>query len=208
MGPLLMCVDTSGSMRGGAEAVAKATVLEAVRVAHAQRRPCYVFAFGGPEEVVEMEFAVDTAGIERLVGFLSQSFRGGTDVCGPLERALVKLEDERWQLADLLIASDGEFGATAAVVERLRGAKRDLGLRVQGVLIGDRETIGLLEVADDVFWVRDWRCYGGSGAESPVHSKSLTATYFPGALRTRENCAETVSGSAGAAAVRGERRSG
>jgi hypothetical protein len=35
MGPLLLCVDTSGSMKGGAEAVAKATVLEAVRVAHA-----------------------------------------------------------------------------------------------------------------------------------------------------------------------------
>ncbi|MFO1206264.1 MAG: VWA domain-containing protein [Burkholderiales bacterium] len=202
MGPLLVCVDTSGSMRGGADAVAKATVLEAVRVAHAQRRPCHVFAFGGTEEVVEMELAVDDAGIERLVRFLGQSFEGGTDVCGPLERAIAKLEDERWKLADLLIASDGEFGATAAVVERLRGAKRELGLRVQGVLIGDRETIGLLELADDVFWVRDWRRYGGSGAESPVHSMSLTATYFPGALRTPERRAETVSGAEGAAAVR------
>jgi uncharacterized protein with von Willebrand factor type A (vWA) domain len=202
MGPLLMCVDTSGSMRGGAEAVAKATVLETVRVAHAQRRPCHVFAFGGPDEIVEMEFALDHEGIERLVSFLSQSFRGGTEICGPLERAVAKLEDERWKLADLLIASDGEFGATAAVVDRLRQAKENLGLRVQGVLIGDRETIGLLEVADDVYWVRDWRCYGGSGGASPVHSKSLTAMYFPGALRTTENCAETVSGSDGAAAVR------
>ncbi len=201
MGPLLICVDTSGSMRGGAEVVAKATVLEAVRVAHAQQRPCHVFAFGGLTELVEMELAVDSAGIERLIRFLAQSFQGGTDICGPLERAIAKLKDERWQLADLLIASDGEFGATAEVVDRLRGAKQDLGLRVQGVLIGDRETIGLLELADDVFWVRDWRRYGGSGAESPVHSSSLTATYFPGALRTPENRAETVSGTEGAAAV-------
>ncbi|HQR53457.1 MAG TPA: VWA domain-containing protein [Burkholderiales bacterium] len=202
MGPLLVCVDTSGSMRGGAEAVAKATVLEAVRVAHAQQRPCHVFAFGGTDEVVEMELAVDRAGIERLMRFLSQSFQGGTDICGPLERAIAKLEDERWQLADLLIASDGEFGATAEVVERLRGTKQNLGLRVQGVLIGDRETIGLLEVTDDVFWVRDWRRYGGTNAESPVHSRSLTATYFPGALRTLERRAETVSEAEGAAAVR------
>ena len=202
MGPMLICVDTSGSMQGGAEAVAKATVLEAVRVAHAQRRACHVFAFGGPDEVVELEIAVDTEGIERLIRFLGQSFQGGTDICGPLERAIAKLEDERWHLADLLVASDGEFGATAEVVERLHGAKQALGLRVQGVLIGDRETIGLLEVADDVFWVRDWRRYGGSASDSPVHSKSLTATYFPGALRSAENRRETVSGLEGAAAVR------
>ena len=208
MGPMLICVDTSGSMHGGAEAVAKATVLEAVRIAHAQKRPCHVFAFGGPDEVVEMELAVDTEGIERLIRFLGQSFQGGTDICGPLERAIAKLEDERWQLADLLVASDGEFGATAAVVERLQGAKQALGLRVQGVLIGDRETIGLLEVADDVFWVRDWRRYGGSASDSPVHSKSLTATYFPGALRSPENRSETVSGLEGAAAVRAGFRHG
>jgi uncharacterized protein with von Willebrand factor type A (vWA) domain len=202
MGPMLICVDTSGSMQGGAEAVAKATVLGAVRIAHAQKRACYVFAFGGPDELLEMELAVDTAGIERLIRFLGQSFRGGTDICGPLERAIAKLEDERWQLADLLIASDGEFGATAEVVERLRGAKHELGLRVQGVLIGDRETIGLLEVADDVFWVRDWRRYGGSASDSPVHSRSLTAMYFPGALRDPERRSETVSGEEGSAAVR------
>ena len=202
LGPMLVCVDTSGSMQGGAEAVAKATVLEAVRVAHAQKRPCHVFAFGGPDEVVETELAVDTEGIERLIRFLGQSFRGGTDICGPLERAIAKLEEERWQLADLLIASDGEFGATAQVADRLQGAKQAQGLRVQGVLIGDRETIGLLEVADDVFWVRDWRRYGGSACDSPVHSKSLTATYFPGALRSPEKRSETVSAIEGAAAVR------
>jgi uncharacterized protein with von Willebrand factor type A (vWA) domain len=202
MGPMLVCVDTSGSMQGGAELVAKATVLEAVRVAHAQKRLCHVFAFGGPEEVMEMELGVDEEGIERLIRFLGQAFRGGTDICGPLERALAKLEEERWQLADLLIASDGEFGATADVVARLESAKQALGLRVQGVLIGDRETIGLLEVADAIFWVKDWRRYGGSRSESPVHSKSLTAMYFPGALRGPQSRGETVSGADGAAAVR------
>ena len=52
---MLVCVDTSGSMQGGAEAVAKAVVLEAVRTAHAQKRACHVFAFSGPEEIVESE---------------------------------------------------------------------------------------------------------------------------------------------------------
>ncbi|MDI3513863.1 MAG: hypothetical protein PWP40_1092 [Rhodocyclaceae bacterium] len=222
MGPMLVCVDTSGSMRGGAEVVAKAVVLEAARSAHAQGRACHVFAFGGPNEVVEMAVGVDLEGVGRLARFLAQGFGGGTDIGAPLERALVRLEEAEWQLADLLIASDGEFGATPALAERLLTVRREQGLRVQGILIGDRETIGLLELADHIHWVRDWRRYAGVGAAdgrpaaagenargegleaggSPVHSQHLTATYFPGALRNPENRARTVSPETAAAAVR------
>jgi hypothetical protein len=56
------------------------------------------------------------------------------------------------------------------------------------VLIGDRETVGLTEVCDRLHWVRDWRRYGQASAHladnfSPVHSRSLTAMYFPNAIR-------------------------
>lgn len=206
MGPMIVCVDTSGSMQGGAEAVAKAVVLEAMRTAHAQQRACHVFAFGGPDEVVEMELDVDVAGIEQLTGFLGQAFRGGTDICGPLEKALAKLESQSWRHADLLIASDGEFGATPEMAARLDEAKRALGLRVQGVLVGDRETLGFMQIADDIFPVRDWRRYGeGRAADSPIHSHRLTAIYFPGALRSQENLDATVPPAEAAAAVRGGR---
>jgi hypothetical protein len=77
-----------------------------------------------------------------------------------------------------------------------------LGLRVQGVLIGDRETLGLLEVCDHIFSVRDWRRFGGQQVDSPVHTPALTALYFPGALRNAENRAATVSGDALSSAVR------
>jgi uncharacterized protein with von Willebrand factor type A (vWA) domain len=201
MGPMLVCVDTSGSMQGGAEAVAKAVVLEAVRTAHAQRRACHLFAFSGPEEIVETELGVDSESIARLTGFMGQTFRGGTDISGPLERALDKLDERRWQLADLLIASDGEFGATPAVAAQIRRAKQEMGLRIQGVLIGDRETVGFLEIADDIYWMRDWRRYGSGETEQPGETRSLTATYFPGALRTPENRDRTVSGDEAAKAV-------
>ena len=210
MGPLLVCVDTSGSMQGGAGEVAKAVVLEAVRTAHAQGRACHVFAFGGTGEVVDMQIGVDAEGIGRLIHFLGQGFKGGTDICGPLEKSIACLEQAAWRMADLLIASDGEFGATPELVARLDDAKRALGLRVQGVLIGDRETIGFLEVADHIHPVRDWRRYGDGarGSDSPVHTHRLTALYFPGALRTAENRDATVSGEIASAAVRAGLRRG
>jgi uncharacterized protein with von Willebrand factor type A (vWA) domain len=201
MGPMLVCVDTSGSMQGGAEAVAKAVVLEAVRTAHAQQRACHLFAFSGPEEIVETELAVDCDSIARLTEFMGQTFRGGTDISGPLELALAKLNERNWQLADLLIASDGEFGATPDVAAQIRRAKQELGLRIQGVLIGDRETIGFLEIADDIYWMRDWRRYEGGDTELPGATRSLTATYFPRALRTSQERGRTASGAEAAHAI-------
>jgi uncharacterized protein with von Willebrand factor type A (vWA) domain len=209
-GPMLVCVDTSGSMQGGAESVAKAVVLEAMRSANASQRDCHVFAFGGDGEVLELELGLNSVGIERLSNFLGQAFRGGTDICGPLERVIAKLEDVRWQCADLLLATDGEFGATPAVAARLDAIKQALGLRVQGVLTGDRETLGMMEVCDNIYAVRNWRRFGvvhggpngGINVESPVHTPALTALYFPAALRNAENRAATVTGDAASAAVR------
>ena len=192
-GPMIICLDTSGSMRGAPESIAKAVVLEAVRVAHRERRGCTVIAFGGPDEVIERELDFSAVGFERLMQLIGQGFDGGTDVQTPIERALQRVQQRQWASADVLIVSDGEFGCTRATLDQLDAAREQLGLRVFGLLIGDRETMGLLEVADEIHWVRDWRrdappgsSHGSGGAGfSPVHSKSLTALFFPNALSER-----------------------
>jgi uncharacterized protein with von Willebrand factor type A (vWA) domain len=184
----MVCLDTSGSMQGAPEQVAKACVLQAVRSAHAGRRACRLMAFGGPDELLEQDLSLDAAGLSALLDLMGQSFDGGTDVQTPMERAIATVQSQGWAEADLLIVSDGEFGVTHATLVALRDAKQRLGLRVHGVLIGDRETVGLTEVCDRLHWVRDWRRYGQASAHladnfSPVHSRSLTAMYFPNAIR-------------------------
>lgn len=187
-GPLIVCLDTSGSMQGAPENVAKACVLQALRSAHTGDRPCRLLAFGGPGELLERPLTRDAAGLDALLDLMGQSFDGGTDVQTPIERAIEQVQQRGWEDADVLIVSDGEFGLTPATLAALRQAKERLGLRVHGILIGDRETIGLVEICDALHWVRDWRRYGqasGAAAEgfSPVHSRSLTAMYFPNAIR-------------------------
>ncbi|TXH63147.1 MAG: VWA domain-containing protein, partial [Burkholderiaceae bacterium] len=106
-----------------------------------------------------------------------------------IERAVQRVREARWSSADLLIVSDGEFGCTPATLQHLEDARRELGLRVQGVLVGDRETLGLLQTCDDIHWLRDWRRYSGDTPQReafvPVHTASLTALYFPNALNAR-----------------------
>jgi len=188
-GPLLVCLDTSGSMRGAPENVAKACVLQALRTGHASGRACRLLTFGGAGELLEQELALTPEGLDHLLAVMDQSFDGGTDVQTPLERAIALVQDGAYALADILIVSDGEFGVTPATLASLRRSKKALGLRVHGVLIGDRETIGLLEVCDQLHWVRAWRRYATQAGQayadgfSPVHSRSLTAMYFPNAIR-------------------------
>jgi uncharacterized protein with von Willebrand factor type A (vWA) domain len=185
-GPMLVALDTSGSMRGAPEAIAKAVVLEALRVARLERRGLRLIAFGAAGEVLERDLGDGANGVAAMLELIGQGFDGGTDVAAPIEAALRALHDARWQGADLLIASDGEFGCTPETLAALDAARTRLGLRVTGVLIGDRETIGLMQVADEIFWVRDWRSeHAGGSVFSPVHSKSLTALFFPGALDDR-----------------------
>jgi uncharacterized protein with von Willebrand factor type A (vWA) domain len=185
-GPMLIALDTSGSMQGAPEQIAKAVVLEAMRVAHRERRGCKVIAFGGPGEIVEHELVFTPAGLGALLDLIGQGFDGGTDLQAPIERAVAAVQDAPWASADLLVVSDGEFGCTPATLEQLDDARARLGLRVQGILIGDRETMGLMEVCDQIHWLKDWRRDGPAGtAFSPVHSQSLTALFFPQALSER-----------------------
>jgi uncharacterized protein with von Willebrand factor type A (vWA) domain len=193
-GPIIICLDTSGSMRGAPENVAKACVLQALRTAHSAQRPCKLLAFGGAGELQERDLALTPSGLQALLDTMGQSFDGGTDVQTPLERAIELVSTQAYALADVLIVSDGEFGAARATLALLRQCKATLGLRVHSILIGDRETIGLLEVSDQIHWVRAWRRYATNAKDafadgySPVHSRSLTAEYFPNAIN-REHAA-------------------
>jgi uncharacterized protein with von Willebrand factor type A (vWA) domain len=184
-GPIIVCVDTSSSMKGAKEWLVKATVFEVMRVAHQQSRACYLYLFSDETSLSEHQLALDAAGLEALVTFLEMSFHGGTDIADCITRAVERIQGERWRAADILIASDGEFGVPRAVENAIREAKNELGLRVAGVLAADRETIGMRAICDENLWIKDWRRFevAGASSDSPVHSKSLTAAYFPNALR-------------------------
>ena len=160
-GPILICLDTSGSMAGLPETVAKAVTLECLRVAHAEGRHCYLYAFSGPGQVIEHALDLYPKGVGSLLAFLLQSFHGGTDVVAPLERALTRLKTDAWQRADLLLVSDGEFPAPPATREALRRARDDDGLRAHGLLIGSAGSEAMTALCDPVHHIRSWAALEG-----------------------------------------------
>ena len=88
MGPIIVCLDTSASMLGPRETVAKSLTLECMRGAIRQQRRCLVYAFSGPGDVQELELGMGSDSITSLLNFLTMSFSGGTDVDAPLACSL------------------------------------------------------------------------------------------------------------------------
>jgi uncharacterized protein with von Willebrand factor type A (vWA) domain len=150
MGPIIVCLDTSASMLGPRETVAKSLTLECMRGAIRQQRKCIVYAFSGPENVMELELGIDSDSITELLSFLTMSFSGGTDVDAPLALSLERLGREEWNMADILMVTDGEIPPpNEDILLKLDAAKEELGLSVHGLLVGQRVTEPMEQICSD-----------------------------------------------------------
>ncbi|MGR6647944.1 VWA domain-containing protein, partial [Avibacterium paragallinarum] len=105
-GPMILCVDTSASMRGDPENIAKAIALYLGQEAKAQKRAYFIINFSSQIETYEQ---TEKKSINDLIHFLCNSFHGGTDVEPALECALDLLQQENYEKADILVISDFEI---------------------------------------------------------------------------------------------------
>jgi uncharacterized protein with von Willebrand factor type A (vWA) domain len=154
-GPIVAVIDTSGSMHGLPERVAKALVLEALRTAHAEKRRCVVYAYAGPGRIAEHELALTQEGVAQLLRFLGMTFGGGSDEAGVVARVVKRLEEQDWRKADVVFVSDGEWPAPVDLVREVEKA-RERGTRFHGVQIGNRGRTGLHSICAPVHVFQDW----------------------------------------------------
>lgn len=102
-GPFIVCIDTSGSMGGFNEQCAKAFGLALMKIAIADNRSCHVMLFS--TDIIHYHLS-SANGLQELIKFLSQTFRGGTDLSLCLEEVADKLNSSAWKDADAVVISD------------------------------------------------------------------------------------------------------
>lgn len=104
-GPIIICVDTSGSMHGTSENIAKTITFALSKIAIEEERKCYLISFSTSIETLDLtDFSANPIG--RLVQFLRMSFHGGTDAGPALKHAVKMLSENEWKNADVLMISD------------------------------------------------------------------------------------------------------
>ncbi|WP_299792299.1 VWA domain-containing protein [uncultured Shewanella sp.] len=102
-GPIVICVDTSGSMQGAPETIAKALTLLMVLKAKNESRACYLINFSTQIETLNLSGPFT---MERLMTFLQKSFYGGTDVAPAIQQGINVMSSDDYKNADMLIISD------------------------------------------------------------------------------------------------------
>lgn len=144
-GPIIVILDTSGSMAGQRETVAKAIVLQMVSVAFMENRKAYVYNFSGDGDLTEKELSFDGEGFTEILAFLSVSYRGGTVPDEALRRACQRLDQEKWRQSDIVIVSDGEFNIAPETRATIDQTKRKSHARIHGISVGIRDGFAELE---------------------------------------------------------------
>jgi len=136
-GPVVACLDTSGSMQGQPTLKAKALLLAIANILQKENRSLHVLLFGASGEIREfsMDAKNEAAG---LLKFLQQGFGGGTDFETPLQKALdtIALQKE-YQKADILMISDGDCQLSPSFNQHFVAQKQKLDCMVYSVLCAD-----------------------------------------------------------------------
>jgi hypothetical protein len=133
-GPVVACLDTSGSMTGTPLLKAKALLLAIANILKQEDRSLHILLFGTTNQI--LEFSMDTqSNYMGLIKFLQQGFGGGEDVDFALQRGLqVITEQENYNKADLLLISDGIWKLSPQSIQKLKIEKNRLDCSIYTIL--------------------------------------------------------------------------
>lgn len=103
-GPFIICVDTSDSMSGMAEHIAKVLCFAIMKIAVEQNRPAYLINFSTGIQCIDLLQIGNS--LDEIAAFLQMSFHGGTDITLAFYETFRQLQSEKYEDADVLIISD------------------------------------------------------------------------------------------------------
>ncbi|WP_299077860.1 VWA domain-containing protein [uncultured Paraglaciecola sp.] len=149
-GPMILCIDTSGSMHGRPETIAKAVSLFLATKAREAERPCYLINFSTGITTLDLS---GKGGLAALTGFLSKSFRGGTDVAPALLHTLDVMKEDAYKKADVLVISDFIMGSLPEDILSGIEDQREEGSQFYSLVVGSCFMSNRLKTLFDYEWV-------------------------------------------------------
>ena len=133
-GPIVVCLDTSGSMKGTPLLRAKALVLSITKILREENRELYVILFGAKGQFQEISLEGEED-ICRAIKFLKKSYEGGTDFETPLRRGIeIISQKENYKKADILMVTDGSCRISYQFKRILKEEKERLDFKIYTVI--------------------------------------------------------------------------
>ncbi|GCD78706.1 hypothetical protein JCM31826_21880 [Thermaurantimonas aggregans] len=149
-GPFIVCVDTSGSMEGVPEKIAKVLCFAIIRMAASYERPAYLINFSSGIKTIDLRNVSNELGA--LVEFLKMSFHGGTDISLALDEALRQLETHQYKNADVLVISDFiMYRISEDIMQRVARQQLHYGTAFHSLIISNEANERVVERFDHVW---------------------------------------------------------
>ena len=141
-GPIVVCVDESGSMNGPRIESAKAFCLAMGLIAQMQKRWIAFVSFScGEHHLSKCCFPPDRWNQDELLQWLTHMYNGGTDCNIPLRRLPFEFWKE-WEKqglqkgkTDIIYVSDGEIDVPQDVADKFNKWKKDENVKVHSIII-------------------------------------------------------------------------
>lgn len=157
-GPIIVCVDTSGSMSGDEEIWSKALTVGVLEVAQMQKRDfaCIIYSSYADDPIVIKK---DEISPQKIINCAENFHNGGTDFESPLNKALELIKDSTFKDADILFITDGDCCVSDNFCRKFKQIKEDKNFKTMGVLVnmgrGHVSDSSLKEFCDSITLVSD-----------------------------------------------------
>lgn len=152
-GPMIVCMDTSGSMQGPPERIAHSLVIKLLQVALAQDRDLLLITFATSAKTFDVR-----RNRLSLLDYMRQECGGSTDGTEMLRSAFrLIMSDPRYGSADLLLISDFKFPLVDAPLLRELQQLQDEGTRLYALQIGVSPSINDWRPYLDSYWHLDYK---------------------------------------------------
>ncbi len=152
-GPMIVCMDTSGSMQGPPERIAHSLVIKLLQVALAQKRDLLLITFSDQARTFDVR-----ANRTSLLDYMRQQCGGSTDGTAMLQAAFRLIgSDPRYGSADLLLISDFKFPLVDRPLLVRLGQLHDEGTRLYALQIGQSVLIRDWLPYFDSYWHLDYK---------------------------------------------------
>lgn len=152
-GPFIICVDTSESMEGRPEQIAKVLCLGILKMAMNQNRKAYLINFSRGIETLDLHNIAES--IDAIAAFLRMSFYGGTDATLALYEAIKQLGTKDYRDADVLMVSDFiMYKIEDDVVQQIKYLQQNKGTQWHSLTLSKEGNLDILSVFD-TNWMYD-----------------------------------------------------
>ena len=151
-GPFIICVDTSGSMHGTPETVAKMLCFAILKIAIRENRKAYLISFSTSIETLNLTDLKNS--LDKIIQFLSMSFHGGTDAVPAMQESLRMLETNDYKKADVIMVSDFVMSAFDEKTQKQIAKAKENKTKFHSLVISTSQNKGVIKDFDNN-WLYD-----------------------------------------------------